>query len=140
MRDGQVVRQVPLDSRRVLIGRDADNDLAVASEFISRHHAQISFYRGSYWIMDLKSTNGTFVNGTRVRRVRLCDRDVIAVGHHRVVFRDPSDRGRSGTPDTTAHLSDFQGTSVLDPDYGSSQERDDEDADNTEGELTRLPS
>jgi type II secretory pathway predicted ATPase ExeA len=130
LRDGEIVQRMVLDTRRVLIGRDADNDLAVASEFISRHHAQISFYRGSYWIMDLKSTNGTYVNGKRVRRARLCDRDIIAVGHHRVVFHDPSERGDSKKVDTTAHLSDFQGTAVLDP-FGGTESDDEESVDET---------
>ncbi|MFK8018061.1 MAG: AAA family ATPase [Gammaproteobacteria bacterium] len=118
LRDGEIVKRYVLEERRVLIGRDADNDLPVASEFISRHHAQISYYRGSYWVMDLKSTNGTFVNGKRVRRRRLADRDVIAVGHHRVVFQNPFERTVTDEDDKTAHLSDFQGTSVLDPSYG----------------------
>ncbi|MEO1575342.1 MAG: FHA domain-containing protein, partial [Pseudomonadota bacterium] len=116
LRDGEIVKRHVLENRRVLIGRDADNDLPVASEFISRHHAQISFYRGAYWVMDLKSTNGTFVNGKRIRRCRLNDRDVIALGHHRVVFQNPFERAASESDDKTAHLSDFQGTSVLDPD------------------------
>ena len=116
LRDGEIIKRHVLESRRVLIGRDADNDLPVASEFISRHHAQISYYRGTYWVMDLKSTNGTFVNGKRIRRRRLNDRDVIALGHHRIVFQNPFERSASDEDDKTAHLSDFQGTSVLDQD------------------------
>ena len=129
LRDGEIVKRFVLEDRRVLVGRDADNDLPVASEFISRHHAQISFYRGSYWVMDLKSTNGTFVNGKRVRRRRLTDRDVIAVGHHRLVFQNPFERGREEEEDKTAHLSDFQGTSVLDPDYELDDDHEDEPLD-----------
>ncbi len=116
LRDGEIVKRHVLDQRRVLIGRDADNDLPVASEFISRHHAQISYYRGAYWVMDLKSTNGTFVNGKRVRRCRLNDRDVVALGHHRVVFQDPTVRSESESDNKTADLSDFIGTAVLDSD------------------------
>ncbi|MFK7887230.1 MAG: AAA family ATPase [Gammaproteobacteria bacterium] len=137
LRDGEIVKRHVLESRRVLIGRDADNDLPVASEFISRHHAQISFYRGAYWVMDLKSTNGTFVNGKRIRRRRLKDRDVIAVGHHRLVFQDPFDQASEQEDDKTAHLSDFQGTSVLDPEYGinpATASSDAEDADDNDDE------
>ena len=140
LRDGDIIERFSLDDGRLVIGRDADNDIAVASEFISRHHAQVSHYRGAYWVMDLKSTNGTYVNGKRVRRKRLADKDVIALGHHRLVFQDPADErddrdGRESgkARDKTTHISDFQGTSVLDPDYavpaaGSDPEPDDEDS------------
>ncbi len=133
LRDGEIVKRFVLEGRRVLVGRDADNDLPVASEFISRHHAQISYYRGSYWVMDLKSTNGTFVNGKRVRRLRLTDRDVIAVGHHRLVFQNPFERDNEQEDDKTAHLSDFQGTSVLDPDYELDDSPEDESLDDSSG-------
>ena len=130
LREGEILSRYTLTERRLLIGRDADNDVPVASEFISRHHAQISYYRGSYWVMDLKSTNGTFVNGQRVRRKRLADKDVIALGQHRLVFQDPVDgRADDDEPDKTTHLSDFQGTSVLDPSYsvkGAPPAEDDE--------------
>lgn len=122
LRDGEIVSRYAVEERRALIGRDPDNDVPVASEFISRHHAQISFYRGAYWIMDLKSTNGTFVNGKRVRRARLADRDVIAVGQHRIVFQDAQAADTALAQDTTANLSDFRGTAVLDPSYSVGRE------------------
>lgn len=126
LRDGEIVKRHVIEDRRVLIGRDPDNDVPVASEFISRHHAQISYYRGAYWVMDLKSTNGTYVNGKRIRRARLNDRDVIAIGHHRVVFQNPRQGSSDDKVEKTANLSDFQGTAVLDPSYGVGGSSDDD--------------
>ncbi|MEM6639619.1 MAG: AAA family ATPase [Pseudomonadota bacterium] len=115
LREGEILRRHILEDRRVLIGRDADNDVPIASEFVSRHHAQISFYRGAYWIMDLKSTNGTYVNGKPIRRCRLRDRDIVALGHHRIVFQNPLESADTADANM-ADISDFQSTSVLDPD------------------------
>lgn len=62
------------------IGTAPDNDLRIDSPGISRHHAQIVWRDGEYWIED-HSTNGTLLNGRRVVRARLDHRDVITVGH-----------------------------------------------------------
>lgn len=53
--------------RVITIGRTPDNDVVIHDPKISRHHAQIVQHeRGEYSIVDLKSTNGTYVNGTRI--------------------------------------------------------------------------
>lgn len=128
LRDGQVLGRFKLASRRILIGRDADNDVPVASEYISRHHAQISHYRGAFWVKDLKSTNGTYINAKKIVKHRLRDRDVIALGHHRLVFRDPAEAGRDRRPDTTTDLADFRGTAVLDSQAPAAEETEAEPA------------
>lgn len=114
VREGTVLQKYTIDGGRLLIGRDADNDIPVASEFISRHHAQISFYRDSYWVNDLKSTNGTYVNGKRVQRRRLLNKDVIAIGHHRLIFQDSNAVTPAEGAALTTDISDFRGTRVLD--------------------------
>jgi pSer/pThr/pTyr-binding forkhead associated (FHA) protein len=66
-----------------LIGRDAGLAVIVPAEGVSRRHARIVWDSGSYWISDLKSTNGTFVNGADVAREgreRLRHLDVIGLG------------------------------------------------------------
>lgn len=53
--------------RVITIGRTPDNDVVIHDPKISRHHAQIVQHeRGEYSIVDLKSTNGTYVNGIRI--------------------------------------------------------------------------
>ena len=46
------------------------------------------------FLMDLNSTNGTFVNSMRVSNQVLIDNDIITVGHHRIKFCDPSAKQR----------------------------------------------
>lgn len=114
VREGTVLQKFKINGVRMVIGRDADNDIPVASEYISRHHARISFYRDSYWINDLKSTNGTFVNGKRVQRRRLSNKDVISLGHHRLIFQDVGSVERNEDVAQPTDISDFRGTRVLD--------------------------
>jgi hypothetical protein len=64
------------------IGRAEDNTLALpGDEFASGHHARIESQRDGVWILDLGSTNGTFVNGTRLDgRRKLREGDVVQIG------------------------------------------------------------
>jgi pSer/pThr/pTyr-binding forkhead associated (FHA) protein len=49
------------------VGRSADNDIPVKDKFVSRKHLKIQRRENKYFIEDLKSTNGTFVNGKQIR-------------------------------------------------------------------------
>ncbi|MBI3758596.1 MAG: FHA domain-containing protein, partial [Deltaproteobacteria bacterium] len=60
-------RELSSDSKRISIGNAPDNDLVIGMPGVSRHHAKIEQRRSSYRVIDLESTNGTFVNGERVR-------------------------------------------------------------------------
>jgi type II secretory pathway predicted ATPase ExeA len=73
---------------RTIIGRTNENDLQIASKFISRHHAQISTDADSCTVEDLNSTNGVFIGARRVKHHRLIDGDVIVLGEHKLVYRD----------------------------------------------------
>lgn len=66
--------------KRTTIGRTADNDLRIDAQFISRRHAVALRAGVDTVIVDLRSTNGTFVNGQRVRRRRLKDGDLVTLG------------------------------------------------------------
>jgi len=71
-----------LDSSAVTVGRSAENDVVLDSdEFASTKHARIEPRRDGVWVEDLDSTNGTFVNGMKVKqRHKLSPGDVIRVG------------------------------------------------------------
>ena len=86
---GAVVTQLVLDRPRLLVGRSQHNDVAIDSRFVSRHHALLVRHGNSTFLMDLNSTNGTFVNSRRVSNHVLMHDDVITVGHHTIKFLDP---------------------------------------------------
>ena len=70
------------------IGRAEDNSISLpGDEFASGHHARIESQRDGVWILDLGSTNGTFVNGARLDGRRLLrDGDVVQIGDTELRF------------------------------------------------------
>ena len=50
----------------VVIGRDQDCELTVSNEMVSAQHARLSFHNNQWWVEDLQSTNGTYLNDERV--------------------------------------------------------------------------
>lgn len=96
--DGELLSELSFDMPRLLIGRSEHNDIAIGSRFISRHHALLVRHGGATFLMDLNSSNGTFVNSRRVSNHVLRHDDVITIGHHRIKFADPDARQR-GTLD-----------------------------------------
>jgi pSer/pThr/pTyr-binding forkhead associated (FHA) protein len=50
----------------MVLGRDANCDLAVMDEALSAHHARVTHHHGQWWLEDLNSTNGTFLNHERL--------------------------------------------------------------------------
>lgn len=50
----------------VNVGRGATNDLSINNETISSHHARLAYNLSQWWLQDLNSTNGTYINGQRL--------------------------------------------------------------------------
>ncbi|MEJ2257687.1 MAG: FHA domain-containing protein, partial [Woeseiaceae bacterium] len=95
---GNVLQELTMFNPRLLIGRSEHNDISINNRFISRHHALLVRNGGATFLMDLNSTNGTFVNSKRVSNHILRHSDIITVGHHRIKFNDPSARPRGEPP------------------------------------------
>ena len=68
------------------IGRTDDNQIVIENLAVSRNHAQIDFDDGQYTIEDLGSSNGTFVNGVRVAKTEILNRDVISIGKYKLYY------------------------------------------------------
>jgi hypothetical protein len=66
--------------REIVIGRSSDLDMVLVEDMVSRKHAKISTAGQQIVIQDLGSTNGTFVNGEKVKKIRLKEGDRILVG------------------------------------------------------------
>jgi pSer/pThr/pTyr-binding forkhead associated (FHA) protein len=64
----------------VVLGREPGKGIAIAAEGVSRAHARILWDGKNHWLEDLKSTNGTFLNGNQVSRERLRHLDVVTLG------------------------------------------------------------
>jgi serine phosphatase RsbU (regulator of sigma subunit) len=80
-------RRVPVTGGKIVIGRARESDVFLPDYQLSRRHAEIEQRGEDYYLLDLGSTNGTFLNGQRVigeRRLR--DGDLISVGESRLLF------------------------------------------------------
>jgi pSer/pThr/pTyr-binding forkhead associated (FHA) protein len=74
--------EFPVNSAPVTVGRGGQNDLVLTGDdFASARHARIELRGDGIWVQDLDSTNGTFVNGSRVAGAQRLDLgDVLRVG------------------------------------------------------------
>jgi response regulator RpfG family c-di-GMP phosphodiesterase/pSer/pThr/pTyr-binding forkhead associated (FHA) protein len=79
-RKGEIIA-LEMEQLPLTIGRDAENKLRIESAAISRFHAEIVSENGQYYVQDLKSTNGTFLNGRRIEREKLGPGDEFAVAN-----------------------------------------------------------
>src|SRR6202789_3590731 len=66
--------------KQILIGRSSDLDMVLVEDMVSRKHARIAMQADQIWIEDLGSTNGTFVNGEKIKRARLKEGDRVLIG------------------------------------------------------------
>jgi hypothetical protein len=77
----------PVNGAATRIGRLADNDVVLDDADVSRHHAVVSDTGTAFVITDLRSSNGVYVDGSRVRgSVVLADRDRIQICGHEFTF------------------------------------------------------
>jgi pSer/pThr/pTyr-binding forkhead associated (FHA) protein len=73
--------EFPIASEKpILVGRSSDLDMVLVEDMVSRKHARISMQGEQIWIEDLGSTNGTFVNGEKIKRTRLKEGDRVLIG------------------------------------------------------------
>jgi diguanylate cyclase (GGDEF)-like protein len=73
-------RRFELTTQEVSIGRADTCTICVNTDQVSRRHATVQHVLGKYYIVDMRSTNGTFVNEQKVERAKLVDGDQIRVG------------------------------------------------------------
>jgi hypothetical protein len=66
--------------KQILVGRSSDLDMVLVEDMVSRKHARIAMQQDQIWIEDLGSTNGTFVNGEKIKRARLKEGDRVLIG------------------------------------------------------------
>ena len=84
---GGTRERYPLAKERVTIGRSRESDIFLPDQWLSRHHAAIEQRTDGFWVGDLRSKNGTLLNGEPVRDWRrLRPGDVITLGEHTLTF------------------------------------------------------
>ncbi len=89
----QVIKEYPFLKESVTIGRSEDNTVVIDNLAVSSYHARIDNAGTEYILTDLQSTNGTFVNDTKVVSHKLSHGDNVVIGKHVLLFV-ASDKGK----------------------------------------------
>lgn len=90
---------IPLLKKKLLIGRREGCDITLRFANVSAHHCQLALEQGYWYIRDVKSRNGTKVNGTRVARKRVDPGDTVAIAKHKYTLNySPVELGAAGPP------------------------------------------
>lgn len=84
--NGEVLGHYFLDKDRFTIGRKPTNDLQLDADGVSKEHAAITTVGNDQILEDLRSTNGTFINGRRVERHILQNNDVITISIYQLKY------------------------------------------------------
>jgi pSer/pThr/pTyr-binding forkhead associated (FHA) protein len=109
--DGTVMKEVPLDKERLIIGRRSTNDLQIDNLAVSGEHALIVTILNDSFLEDLGSTNGTLVNGVPIKKHILQHNDVVEIGKYKLKYL--TEQAVSGTHVTQA--ADYEKTMVIRP-------------------------
>jgi pSer/pThr/pTyr-binding forkhead associated (FHA) protein len=87
LKDGVAVNKFPIGKPSLRIGRHPDNDIYIDDKVVSVEHAVIEVVEDpdqkrtkEYYIKDLGSTNGTYVNGKKITRKKLDNNDLMRIG------------------------------------------------------------
>jgi hypothetical protein len=94
--EGVEIKHVHLQKDRTTLGRSPDNDIVFDNMVVSGHHCTFELKGlADVFVEDLRSTNGTYINGKMVKRQRLHDGDVVSIGNFRIQYIASSDRQSS---------------------------------------------
>lgn len=113
-RKAEVLREFPLQGTNsaFTVGSEPGNDVTVMDKLVSMTHFQIERQGQQFFVRDLKSAFGTYINGTKIGSLQeIHDGDVIQVGEHTLVFQNTADgeNSRENTPTAGQSFSDFLG-------------------------------
>lgn len=76
----RIGRKLELKEGDLVVGRDPSSDVMINSDLVSRQHAKFMTHDDATLLVDLDSTNGTYVNDDRIRQRALADGDRVAIG------------------------------------------------------------
>lgn len=84
-------RRYDLDDDAISLGRDNDNSIQLHDSEVSRHHAEVRSDEAGFLLVDLNSSNGSFVNGNQITEQQLANGDRIQLGRTLMIFTGGDD-------------------------------------------------
>lgn len=89
-----------LNEAEVSVGRTLNNSFVIEHPSVSKRHAKLMAMEDAYTLYDLESSNGTFVNGKRVKETKLADGCAVRFGRAQFVYRAQTERASDMSPDS----------------------------------------
>jgi pSer/pThr/pTyr-binding forkhead associated (FHA) protein len=80
-----VLKTIETEKEVITIGRNVKNDIQIDNLSVSKQHAKIVKNQGKYFLEDLNSTNGTYLNEKKISKEKLTNNDIITIGKHTLV-------------------------------------------------------
>ena len=77
-----VLKTIETDKEVITVGRNVKNDIQIDNLSVSKQHARIVKHQGKYFVEDMKSTNGTYLNEKKITKEKLANNDIITIGKH----------------------------------------------------------
>lgn len=107
LNDRVIARFTTHEGSKLIIGRSPDADVVIDNTAISRHHSSLELRDGRHYLADLKSTNGTTVNGKKIAsKVPITEKDVIFIGKFRLIQSATDDQHASSSYATAMDIDD----------------------------------
>lgn len=85
--NGTIIQETNLNQSPIIIGRDANSNIVIDDILVSRHHAKVFQHDHCYYVEDLDSGNGVFVNDNKIMKKALQDLDDISIGKYTLTFK-----------------------------------------------------
>lgn len=85
---GEYIEEHVINKKRLHIGRHSDNDIRILSDKVSRQHAIIIYHDNEFFIRDMNSKNGTFVQNKQIDMQQIFDGSVIEIGEYSLIFKE----------------------------------------------------
>ncbi|MDH5765933.1 MAG: FHA domain-containing protein [Gammaproteobacteria bacterium] len=108
MFNNKVIQEIDLNKEIMKIGRKPDNEIQIDNLAVSSHHAVIKTILNDSFLEDNNSTNGTYINGSLIKKQVLRDGDIIRIGKHDITYINPEA--------TTPSSNEFEKTMIIRPD------------------------
>ena len=100
--EGAVIKEIPITKSDITVGRKPDNDIVIDNPTVSGHHCKIQLVGDTFYVEDLNSSNGVFLNAKKIMKSGLKNNDVIGVAKHVLKFIDERNPQETTAPVATS--------------------------------------
>jgi len=112
---GATLREIPLTKAETTVGRLPVNDIVIDNPAVSSHHCKVMLEGETYFVVDLNSTNGVFVNATKTLKADLHNNDIISIVKHTLKFVDERPKAVRAALARAARAGSSESTVMLAP-------------------------